>query len=120
MGKGIMFMLFVWLVVSIAGGVIQGSVSVATTALTAAITDTDTTINVTSTEGFPSTGFVNILDERIGYSSLTATAFQGNAARPLVRGANDTTATAHVAGEKVRTTESSMMNQSLCYNLDVI
>lgn len=120
MGKGIMFMLFVWMVVSIAGGVLQGSVSMATTTLTAAINDTDTTITVSSTEGFPDTGFIAILDERLAYSSTTATTFRGNAARPLVRGVQDTDATAHVVGERARTVESSMMNASMGYNLAVL
>lgn len=120
MGKGIMFMIFMWLVVSIGGGVTQGSIITASTSLTVAITDSDTTITVTSTNGFARSGFITILDERIGYASKTATTFKGNLASPLVRGANDTTATAHSVGEVVRTIESSMLNQSMGYKLAVI
>ncbi|KKN59661.1 hypothetical protein LCGC14_0539880 [marine sediment metagenome] len=115
-----MALMFVWMIVSIAGGVLQGSVSIATTVLTADLTDADVIINVTSTTGFTDTGFVTILDERIGYASKTATTFRGNFAQPLVRGASDTEATEHTAGELVRTIESSMMNQSLGYNLAVL
>ena len=117
-----MFALLMWIAVSIGGGVVQGStISIATTELTAAITDTDTVIPVVSTEGFPGVGFIEILDERIAYSATTATSFEGTAViRPLVRGESGTEAVAHVAGERVRTVESSMMNQSLSYNLAVM
>lgn len=120
MGKAIMFMLFMWIAVSIAGGVSQGSVQVAATSLTIAIDDDDTTITVTSTEGFPDTGFIVIGDERIGYASVTDTTFKGNLAQPVVRGASDTTATDHAIGAVVRTVEGNMLNQSLGYKLAVI
>ena len=119
MGKGVIFMLFMWMIVSIAGGVMQGSVSLATTTLTEAIDDSDTTITVTSTAGFENTGFIVLLDERIGYSSITDTTFEGSIAQPLLRGTNDTDAIAHAIGEKVRTVESSMMNSSLGYHLAI-
>jgi len=117
MGKAIMFMIFMWMVVSIGGGVAQGSMPMATTTLAADITATDTTITVSSTEGFADTGFIQILDERIGYASTTAITFKGNFAQPMIRGAQDTDAVAHVAGERVRTIESSMLNQSIGYKL---
>jgi len=119
-GKAITFMLFVWFMVSIGGGMMQGSTSTATTELTADLTDVGTTVTVQSTNGFPDTGFIQILDERIGYASKTATTFKGNAAQPVVRGANDTEAVAHLDGELVRTVESSMLNQSLGYKLAVL
>tara|TARA_Y100000310_G_scaffold166912_2_gene166624 strand:+ start:5483 stop:6037 length:555 start_codon:yes stop_codon:yes gene_type:complete len=121
MGKGVMFMIWMWLIVSLAGGVMQGTtVSVATTDLTTAISDTDTTVTVTSTNGFPDTGFITILDERIGYASKTTTTFDGNPAQPIVRGAHDTEAVAHSVGENVRTVESSMLNSSMGYKLAVL
>ena len=121
MGKALMYMMFVWLVVSIAGGVVQGStVSVVTTALTADISDADTTITGSNTNGFPDTGIITILDERIAYASKTDTTFKGNLAQPLVRGASDTDAVVHVTGERVRTIESSMMNSSMGYRLAVL
>ena len=122
MGKGITFMLFVWTIVSLVGGVMQGSiVNMATTVLTADITAADTVITVRSTEGFPGAGFIDILDERIGYSSKTATEFRGTPViKPLVRGAQDTEAVAHVAGERARTIESAMLNQSVGYQLAVM
>jgi len=121
MGKGIMFMIWVWLFVSVAGGVMQGStVIVATTSLTEDITSTDTTITVTSTSGFADTGFIMIQDEKIAYASKTDTTFKGNLASPMVRGASETDAVAHVTGERARTLESSMLNQSIGYKLAVL
>jgi len=120
MGKAIAFMIFVWMIVSIAGGVAEGSVTTSTTALTADISDVAVIIPVVSTENFPDTGFVTILDENIGYASKTATTFQGNLAQPLIRGAQDTEAIAHVEDELVRSPESSMLNQSIGYKLAVL
>ena len=123
MGRAIMFMVFMWVCVSIAGGVYQGSVSVATTTLTADITDTeDNSIGVTSTTGFPDTGIIVIDDERIAYATTTATAFErtevlGVTVSPIIRGQNDTTAAEHLAGARVRTLESSMMNSSIDYKI---
>lgn len=119
MGKAVMFMAFVWLIVTIGGGVAQGSV-ISSTPLTVAISDTDTTITVVSTDGFLNTGFITILDERIGYSSKTDTTFKGSATSPLVRGLSGTTATAHSAGEVARTIESALINQAIGYKLAVI
>ena len=81
MGKAIMFFGFVWLITCIAGGVMTGQVSGASTRLTADITATDTTIYVTTTNGFPEPGTLIIEGERIVYSGTTATSFVGNPAR---------------------------------------
>lgn len=62
-----MFMGWVWLIISIVAGVTTGGVTVATTVLTANISDTATTIPVTTTNGFTSPGFIIIDDERIAY-----------------------------------------------------
>lgn len=120
MGKAIMFMLFVWVIVSIAGGVVEGSTTMAATVLTVAIDDDDTTITVSSTNGFPDTGFIVIGDERIGYATTSNTTFEGAFASPLVRGAQDTEAVSHSVGEIVRTVENSMLNQSIGYKLAVL
>lgn len=96
------------------------SVTGVSTRLTADITDSDTTIPVTSTQGFADTGFINIELERIAYSSKTDTTFTGNFARPMVRGANDTEAAAHTDGTAVRTIESALLNNSMDYNIAVI
>lgn len=120
MGKAITAMIFVWIMVSIAGGVVMGSVSVATTTLTATLAVDGDTITVASTDGFADTGFISIEDEQIGYSNKTADTFEGSVFNPVIRGANGTTAVAHSIGAMVRTLESSMLNQSLNYKMAII
>jgi hypothetical protein len=121
-GKGLMFALFVWFIVSIAGGVMQGStVTVASTRLSANLTAAGTTINVDSTTGFPESGIIQIGDERIAYSGTTATTFVGlPIINPIVRGADGTTAAAHAEDAVVRTLEASMLNNSINYKLAVL
>ena len=113
-------MAFMWLIVCISGSVMQGSVATNATELTADITAVSTTITVESTDGFLETGVIQLGDERIAYSAVTATTFRGTLARPLVRGAQDTDAVIHLIGEDVRTIEASMLNQSAAYNIAVI
>lgn len=57
------------------------------TTLDTSILNTDTTINVTSTTGFPSAGTILIGTEQVTYSGITSTSFTG-----CTRGANGTTA----------------------------
>jgi len=120
LGKFTMFMMTVWLVVCIAGSVAQGHIDFVRTILTAAIDDDDGTVTVKSTEGFPDSGIIVIRDERIAYSSTTATTFKGNLARPLVRGAEGTEAVAHEIGEHVATVQGAMLNSSAAYNIAVL
>lgn len=121
MAKMIMFMAWMWLIVSIAGGIYQGStVTMVATTLETAIDDSATTLTVSSTNGFPTTGTIVIGDERIAYADTTANTFEGNPAQPLIRGSSSTEAVSHEAGETIRTVESSMFNASMGYRLAVL
>ena len=120
MAKMLMFFGFVWLITCIAGGMMMGQVTGASTRLTADISAADTTINVSSTNGFPEPGTLIIEGERIVYSAIGATTFTGNPARPLIRGVGDSTAATHSSGEAVRTVESALINNAVDYNLAVI
>jgi len=120
LGKFTMFMMMVWVIVCIAGSVAQGHIDFARTSLTVAIDDDDATITVKSTEGFPEPGIIVIGEERIAYSSLTDTTFKGSITRPLVRGAEGTTAIAHEIGDHVATIQGSMMNSSADYSIAVL
>ena len=120
MGKAIMFMVFMWVMVNIAGGVLEGQVPYVATRLTADIDSVVTTIPVASTGGFPDTGVIVIGDERIAYSDTTNTTFQDILARPVIRGTQGTTATVHEEGARVYTVQSSMLNASVQYNIAVI
>lgn len=115
-----MFMLFMFIVVSMAGTVAQGSVGLVRTHLTANLTSVGTTINVADTTGFPSTGMIDIEGEHIGYSSKTATTFVGSVVNPLTRGTSDTTAAAHAENVQVATIEAMMINTTMNYRLAVL
>lgn len=120
MGKGTMFMVFVWLICCIAGSVVQGHMDFVRTRLTAALTDSGTTIYANSTEGFPDAGILVIEDEHIAYSEKTATSFGGSWTQPLIRGAEGTEAVAHANRSFISTVPGAMMNSSAAYNIAVM
>ena len=72
---------------------LDGQTSAVGTTISATITSTATTIAVTSAVGLPSTGFILIGSETIGYGYIS-----GNTLTNCVRGQNNTTAAAHTAG----------------------
>jgi hypothetical protein len=72
------------------------STTVAASGNTPSVAITDTTINVGSTANLPSTGFVLIDSETIGYTNVTA-----NQLLNCVRGQNGTTAATHATGASV-------------------
>lgn len=115
-----MFMLFMFIIVNIAGNIMAGEIDFARVELTADIDDADTTINVSSTTGFPDVGMVVIGDERIAYSDTTATTFRDSLAQPLIRGTSGTDAVAHSEGAKVSTLQGAMMNTAADYHIAVM
>lgn len=121
MGKASMFMMLVFIAVSLAGNVLAGDVGFCRTELTADITAASATIPVTSTEGFSDVGIIVIGDERIAYSVRNATSFAGTlVVQPLVRGASDTEAVAHVTGDDVTTVPGAMLNTAANYHIAVL
>lgn len=121
------------IIISIAGNVVQGSVSWSSTHLTQAIVldydldgvlgeseDDIDTIHVASTEGFPDTGVIQIGDERFHYSKITATTFDETAAQPMERAYDDTDAAYHAVGAGVKTTEGTMLNTAITHNVATI
>lgn len=113
-------MLFMWLMVCLAGGVLSGQVETVSTRLTADVTDTDTTVPVTSTTGLPSSGIIVIESEHIAYSHTSATSIYGSTTSPLLRGTQNTEAATHAAGTLVTTVPGSMINNSFAYNIAVM
>ena len=75
---------------------LDGQTSAVGTTISATITATDTTIAVTSAAGLPSTGFILVGSETIGYGYAS-----GNTLYNCVRGQNNTTAAAHTVGDGV-------------------
>jgi hypothetical protein len=119
-GRNVVFMGWMWLIVCLSGGMLQGLVPQASTRLTANLTDVAVTINVASTEGFRTPGIILVDGERIAYADTTATTFIGTTFRPLVRGTGDSTAATHLSGATVRMPESALINDSLDYNVALI
>lgn len=120
MGKGVMFLMFIWMLVVIAANVMEGHTDFVRTTLTADLTDSGTTITVHSTEGFGANGIIIIGSEHIAYSSKTSDEFKGNFAQPMVRGAEGTTKVAHAAGVQVTTKSGAWLNDSASYNIAVM
>jgi len=75
---------------------LDGQTSSVGTTISATTTSTATTIAVTSAASLPSTGFILIGSETIGYGYIS-----GNTLSNCVRGQNNTTAAAHTAGDGV-------------------
>jgi hypothetical protein len=70
----------------------MGAFSVKVSYLSAAITSSDTTINLLDAASYPESGTIQIDSEKITYTSRTATALSG-----CTRGVSGTTAASHVA-----------------------
>jgi hypothetical protein len=73
-----------------------GVASIPQGTITAPIGATDTTITLSSTDGLPTMGFINIDNETIGYQNIV-----GNQITSAWRGQAGTTAAAHSAGASV-------------------
>ena len=112
-------MVFIWIVISIAGGVSSGQSVMASTTLSAGISATEVdSIPVASTIGFPDSGYIVIKGEKIGYPHKTAIAFEDTFLNDIKRGVSGgSSAAAYAAGAIVRTTEGGMLNDSLQYQV---
>ncbi len=120
MGKGTMFLMFIWMVVCIAGNVTQGHMDFVNTTLTADLTDSGSIIYASNTEGFPNDGIIVVGDEHIAYSDKTDTYFRGSAVQPLIRGADSTDAVAHTSGVHISTKSGAMLNSTADYSIAVM
>ena len=107
------FMLF-YLVNVILDAVMASGGGMATTHLTAGITDSATTVNVLSTSGFLSSDVITIGDEKIRYTGRTGTTFTVPAGG---RGYDGTDARAHASGSKAYSTSTSTINSALGFNV---
>lgn len=87
------------------------------TALTGNITNNSTTpIPVTSTVGFPDSGFIIIGTEIIQYTAKTATTFDGT----ITRGVKSTTNVAHNTGDKVSEAAAVTAGTAAAIDLDTV
>ena len=117
--KGFMFMIWMFVIVSIAGNIAaSGQSGITTTRLTASITANETaSIPVASTVGFDNAGIIIIGDEQITYPDKDGTNFLDTTFNDIVRGSADTEASAHDINASVRTKESYLLNASIDYKI---
>jgi len=120
MNKLLEFFLITFALFGYIGNIWQGGGGIVVTKLTEDITDVADTIPVASTNGFTEMGIITIGDERIVYTDTDDTNFKDKLLNDMLRGADGTTAAAHEKGAHVYTTEASMGNQSMAYNIAVI
>ena len=117
--KGMMFMIWMFVITSIAGNIAaSGQSGITATRLTAAITSTESdSIPVASTVGFPDAGIILIGDEQITYPDKDATHFLDTTFNDIVRGSADTDNVSHAVNASVRTKESYLLNASIDYKI---
>jgi len=117
--KGFMFMMWMFIIVSIAGNIAaSGQVGITTTRLTDNITANETdSIPVASTVGFADAGIILIGDEQITYPDKDDTHFLDTTFNDITRGGASSEAVAHNVNASVRTKESYMLNASLDYKI---
>lgn len=118
--NSLVFFLLAHLVISIISGVAEGGGGVVVTQLTSAISDTDKTIQVESTEGFLKKDYIVIGNEYIrytGYDSDSFDASSGLGGLGSGRGWNDTLAVAHAAGTKVYSSDADPLNAAMGFNV---
>jgi hypothetical protein len=117
--KGMMFMMWMFVITSIAGNIAaSGQSGITTTRLTDNITASETdSIPVASTLGFPDAGIIIIGDEQITYPDKDDTHFVDTTFNDIVRGSSDTDNVSHAINSAVRTKESYMLNASLDYKI---
>lgn len=108
MNNMFMFLLTIFLAGQMFSMWMEGNTGLATTPLTAAVTETSTTLPVIDTSGFLSSNFVIMGDEDICYTGVTATSFTG-----LTRGCNNTTAAVHASGTLAYDEATGFLNRTL-------
>lgn len=90
----------------------EGTNSLAASSLTSDITATDVVIPVTSTDDFPAVGTVTIGNETISYRGKTHSHLIS-----CSRGIDNTTASAHLVGERVMGPDADALNRAVGFNI---
>ena len=106
--------LIVFVVASILGAIMQGGGGVVSTVLADDISANATYIPAESTSLFANKDIIIIGNEKMLYSSKDSTGFNIQ-----TRGYDSTTPTAHIAGRRIYTQESNVLNNALGFNLAV-
>ena len=112
-----LFIFFVLTFVSmgILNAVLEGNTSLATTNLTASLSETATSMAVHRTQGFSSNGVLNIDDERICYTGSTATTFTGLSRGQQCR--SNSAAASHDSGQRVYSESPGVINTLVGFDI---
>jgi len=94
---------------------IEGESYMVATRLTQAMDDASATATVMSTDGFPSSGVIEIGSEEIKYDGISDTSFTVK-----TRGFNETVAIGHGVGERIYGEDSAVINKMLGFNVTQI
>ena len=118
-GVGLLFVVF-----HIFSFLLEGESGIATTSLTATVTETERFLPIASADGFlPADDRVFIQDEEIEYFSIATTATSTCTLPPCMdtqttgRGFNDTAAASHVNGTRVMNVTSGLLNQAIAFRV---
>lgn len=111
-----LLMTFLWVFVgtSLIGAIIHGGGGIVSTTLSEDVSNSTTFWPATSTAVFADADIITCGDEKALYSSKNATGFI-----ITTRGYDDTEAVSHSAGRRIYTSESSVLNEALGFNLAV-
>lgn len=113
MNKIVSAFVVAFFLLSIVSAIFDGG-GIGTTTLASLMSATSTNIVVTDTKGFLNSGILIIGDEKVTYSSITTTfpyRFNG-----LTRGIEGTIAKSHIAGSRVFSEDTGVINAALGFN----
>lgn len=113
MNKLLVSLAFLFVGFTILSSLMEGAGGMIATRLSGDVTATVATIPVTTTNGFVTANdYVVIGNEKILYTGVVPAAFTG-----CTRGYNNTEATAHLATTTVYSSEASVLNNALGFNI---
>ena len=102
---------------SICSGIMEGGGGMAVTKLTADIDDVIDVITVTSTDGYLDKDVITIGDENIYYTGKTTTPDTFTGCTRGYDGFGETESASHSIGDSVYTTDASIVNSALGFNI---
>jgi len=110
-----MFFVFAFLGASILSAIVEGHTGLATTELTAQLGETDTSMTVHSTQGFASSGVIQVGDETICFTGTTSTTLTG-----LTRGGNcrkHSEVAVHASGDRIYSEAPGVINTLVGFDI---
>lgn len=115
MSNWILGVVFLTVIFQILSFFMEGEQAIVTAQLTSAVTKTDLTINVNSTDGFLDSDFIVIGQEEIFYTSKTSTTFVVGTLDN--RGFNKTDIEEHRSGRRVFNDGTALINRFVGFNI---